>query len=81
MANMSQDSDLLEYEPDIKNFGIQSFSDLHTKTTNDILRKLRIEWWPRATYGRYDITTGTYTEIQPIHKSGCVSCVVRIHIS
>ncbi len=38
MANMSQDSDLLEYEPDIKNFGIQSFSDLHTKATNDILR-------------------------------------------
>ena len=63
MANMSQDSDLLEYEPDIQNFGIQSFSDLHTKTTADILRKLRIEWWPRATYGRYDITTGTYTEM------------------
>jgi len=63
MANMSTDSDLLEYEPDIQNFGIQSFSDLHAKTTTDILRKLRTEWWPRATYGRYDITTGTYTEM------------------
>jgi len=63
MANMSQDSDLLEYEPDIQNFGIQSFADLHVKTTADILRKLRSEWWPRATYGRYDITTGTYTEM------------------
>ena len=63
MANMSTDSDLLEYEPDIQNFGIQSFSDLHTKTTDDILRKLRYEWWNRASYGRYDITTGTYTEM------------------
>lgn len=63
MANFATDSDLLEYEPDIQNFGIQSFSDLHVKTTNDLLRKLRIEWWPRATYGRYDITTGTYTEM------------------
>ena len=57
------DDDLLEYEPDIQNFGIQTFADLHVKTTNDILRKLRTEWWPRATYGRYDITTGTYTEM------------------
>ena len=40
MANMSTDSDLLEYEPDIQNFGIQSFADLHVKTTTDILRKL-----------------------------------------
>jgi len=63
MANMSQDSDLLEYEPDIQNFGIQSFADLHVKSTNDILRKLRAEWWPRATYGRYDISSGTYTEM------------------
>jgi len=63
MANFAQDSDLLEYEPEITNYGIQSFADLHVKTTQDILRKLRIEWWPRATYGRYDITTGTYTEM------------------
>lgn len=63
MANYSSDSDLLEYEPQITEYGIPSFSDLHTKTTADIQRDLRIQWWPRSTYGRYDITSGTYTEM------------------
>lgn len=63
MANFASDSDLLEYEPQIKDYGIQDFSDLHAKTTADIQRDLRIEWFPRSTYGRYDITVGTYTEM------------------
>lgn len=63
MANYATDSDILEYEPQIRDFGIQDYSDLHAKTTADIQRDLRIKWWPRAQYGRYDITVGTYTEM------------------
>ena len=64
MANYSADSDLEQYEPDIKNYGIQDFSDLHALSTADIKRDILIEWWPRAGYGRYDITTGSIAEME-----------------
>ena len=44
---MSTDADVLAYEPDINQYGIQSFADEHAKTRADILRILRIDWWPR----------------------------------
>ena len=56
MATFAADSDLLEYEPDIASYGIQQFTELHEKTYDDIIRLLRIEWWPRADYGRYDLS-------------------------
>ena len=64
MANYSADSDLEQYEPDIKNYGIQDFSDLHALSTADIKRDILIEWRPRAGYGRYDITTGSIAEME-----------------
>jgi len=59
MATFAADSDLLEYEPDIASYGIQQFTELHEKTYDDIIRLLRIEWWPRADYGRYDLSVVT----------------------
>ena len=59
MANFTTDSDLAQYEPDIKNYGIQDFSDLHALSTADVKRDIEIEWWPRANFGRYDITTNS----------------------
>jgi hypothetical protein len=44
---MSTDTDVLTYEPDITQYGIQSFADEHAKTRSDILRILRVNWWPR----------------------------------
>ena len=61
MANYTTDADILEYEPQIKEYGILDFSSEHTKTTADIQRHLRIEWWPRvkraAVRGRYFSTS------------------------
>ena len=48
MSNYATDTDVLEYEPQIKEFGIIDFSAYHAKTTADIQRLLRIEWWPRV---------------------------------
>ena len=48
MSNYTTDADLLEYEPQIKEFGVIDFSAAHSKTTADIQRLLRIEWWPRV---------------------------------
>tara|TARA_R100000734_G_scaffold18169_1_gene14855 strand:+ start:681 stop:1133 length:453 start_codon:yes stop_codon:yes gene_type:complete len=48
MSNYTTDADILEYEPNIKDYGIIDFSDYHSKTTADIQRHLRIEWWPRV---------------------------------
>jgi len=48
MSNYSTDANILEYEPQIKEYGILDFSDQHAKTTADIQRYLRIHWWPRV---------------------------------
>jgi len=64
VANFTTDSDLEQYEPDIKNYGIQDFSDLHALSTADIKRDIEIEWWPRATYGRYNTLVGTTTSFE-----------------
>lgn len=45
---MSTDADLLKYQPDILNYGIDEFTDEHNKAREDILRRLRNEWWGRA---------------------------------
>jgi uncharacterized Rmd1/YagE family protein len=53
---MSTDSDLLVYQPEILGYGIDDFTAEHTKAKNDILRKIRDEWWPR---GRYKFSSVT----------------------
>ena len=45
---MSTDADLIEYQPDILNYGIDEFNDYHAKAREDILRRLRTEWWVRG---------------------------------
>ena len=56
MPTFASDTDLLEYEPDIQNFGIREFDSDHEKTYDDIIRLLNIKWWRKADYGSYDIT-------------------------
>tara|TARA_Y100001951_G_scaffold34581_1_gene27254 strand:- start:6688 stop:7140 length:453 start_codon:yes stop_codon:yes gene_type:complete len=56
MATLLTIADIQDYEPDILNFGIPSFTDEITKGQTDVFRDLRIEWWPTYTYGRYDIS-------------------------
>ena len=52
---MSTDADILDYMPDLHDFGIQDFSADHEKTRQDIFRRLRIEWWPKFRPWKYDI--------------------------
>jgi len=51
------ENDMLEYMPDLHNYGIQDFSNMIAKTDEDIYRKLRIDWWPKLA-GRY----GSFTD-------------------
>jgi len=78
MANYTTDADLLEYEPQIKEYGILEFSAMHTKTTIDIQRHLRIEWWPRVSRssGRYFSTTNTEMDITKLTDSQFKRCAV-----
>ena len=58
MAIFTED-DIVEYFPDLHNYGIQDFSDMISKTESDIHRLLRIEWFPSlraAGTGDYDPT-------------------------
>jgi hypothetical protein len=52
---MSTDTDVLEYLPDLYDYGIQDFSDEHEKSRQDIFRRLRVDWWPRHRGTRLDI--------------------------
>lgn len=56
MATFATDSNLLEYEPQIKQFGIQEYTSEHEKTYDDIIRLLNIKWWPTTQYSRYDLS-------------------------
>ena len=49
-------SNVLEYEPDIQEYGIHNFDDALTKSQADVERHLRIHWWPTQQIGKYDIT-------------------------
>ena len=63
---MSNDTDILEYVPDLHDYGIQDFSADHARTRNDILRRLRIEWYPRLQPYKYDIRyINTTPEMDP----------------
>jgi len=54
---MSTDADLIKYQPDILTYGIDEFTDEHAKARDDILRKLRDEWWVRSrNVTNYDIS-------------------------
>ena len=66
MAAFASDTDLVTYEPDIKNYGIQDFTDLHEQTYDDLVRLLNIKWWPTAQYGAYDLSVvGNQTKLSP----------------
>ena len=54
---MSTDDNLLEYQTDILDYGIDDFDTYHAKAREDILRKLRGEWWVRSrNMTNYDIS-------------------------
>ena len=64
-ANVITASDVTKYQPDI--FATNFFS----QTTNDILRQLRIEWWP--TY-----KTNVYTDITVLNTNEMVNTKVNL---
>jgi hypothetical protein len=47
---MSTDANLIEYLPEILNYGIDDFKGEHAKAKADILRRLRTEWWSKTSY-------------------------------
>ena len=65
-SNVITTSDVLKYQPDAFSFGISTTAtetvNFLAQTTNDILRQLRIEWWP--TY-----KTNVYTDITVLNTA------------
>lgn len=52
---MSTDDDLIKYQSDILDYGIDEFTDEHAKAQLDIERRLRNEWWGRSkTYNSFN---------------------------
>lgn len=49
-------SDIQKYEPNILDYGIDSFETEMTDAAADVTRDIRIRWWPTQEAGRYDIT-------------------------
>lgn len=58
-------NDVIEYEPDIVNYGIQDFDAELTKAQEDVFRDMRIKWWPTQMIGLYDVKFLTGGEQEP----------------
>ena len=57
-------SDVKEYEPNIDDYGIQTFTEQLSKAQADVERYLRVHWWPSQQIGRFDISIiGTNAEM------------------
>ena len=74
-ANVITTSDITKYQPDAFSFGIAT-SDTETtnflaQTTNDILRALRIEWWPVY-------KTNIFTDITVLNTAEMVNTKVNL---
>ena len=75
---MSTDSDLMVYQPEILQYGIDEFAGEHAKAEADILRKVRDEWWPKAPYtGLADSpNTGNEMDASKLTESQFTRCAV-----
>jgi hypothetical protein len=57
-------SDVKEFEPNIDEYGIQTFTEQLSKAQADVERYLRVHWWPSQQIGRFDISIiGTNAEM------------------
>jgi len=74
-ANVITTSDVLKYQPDAFDFGISTSATETTnflaQTTNDILRQLRIEWWPVY-------KTNIFTDITVLNTAEMVNTKVNL---
>ena len=74
-ANVIVAGDVTKYQPDAFGFGIASTdteaTNFFAQTTNDILRQLRIEWWPVY-------KTNVYTDITVLNTEEMVNTKVDL---
>lgn len=54
-----------EYEPDILNYGIADFTAELSKAQSDVLRDLRIRWWPTQQIGLFDVKILGTGQLEP----------------
>lgn len=74
-ADVITADDITKYQPDAFTFGIASTDteavNFFSQTTNDILRQLRIEWWPVY-------KTNVYTDITVLNTAEMVDTKVNL---
>lgn len=74
-ADVITANDITKYQPDAFTFGIASTDteavNFFAQTTNDILRQLRIEWWPVY-------KTNVYTDITVLNTAEMVDTKVNL---
>ena len=78
---MSTDADLLDYQPEILNYGIDEFTDYHAKARDDILRRLRTEWWVRGKNYKVELgsvrtTLALEMDVSKLTESQFTKCAV-----
>ena len=74
-ADVITTSDVLKYQPDAFDFGISTTAtettNILAQTTNDILRELRIRWWPVY-------KTNVFTDITVLNTAEMVNTKVNL---
>ena len=78
MALFSE-NDMLEYMPDLHNYGIQDFANMIAKTDEDIYRLLRVEWYPKLQGRRTSWTDFDTTKLKDsqLKRSAVYYCLYK----
>tara|TARA_R110002096_G_scaffold165405_2_gene333962 strand:+ start:4070 stop:4492 length:423 start_codon:yes stop_codon:yes gene_type:complete len=72
------ENDMIEYFPDLHEYGIQDFSNMIAKTDEDIIRLLRIEWWPTIPgRNRQDRMDSTKLKDSQLTRSAVYYCLQK----
>ena len=73
------EADIIEYFPDLHNYGIQDFSNMIAKTDEDIYRLLQIDWWPKLRTGNrgWDTFDTTKLKDSQLTRSGVYYCLYK----
>ena len=77
---MSTDEELLKYQPDILEYGINEYTTEHERAREDIIRKLRSQWWNKAKSSPHFEGSSLYAELDDtkLNEAQFTRCAVYL---
>lgn len=60
------DADLVEFMPDVLDYGVASFAAQNLRASDDVYNRIFSEWWPTAISRRFGLLMSTFDIQSPI---------------